>query len=373
MITRTLIQIVPLRSVSPEGVGDYARLIAEQLLSAHDICTVFVTGTILPPKDRLHDAWRTIQVAERSAQAMLNALAEAGGNRGDAILLHLSAYGYQDKGVPLWLLAALERWRQDNPATPLITVFHELYATGPVWRSAFWLGPIQAWIARRLQRISNAGIATTQLYANILKRWRGDRPGSITALPVFSTIGEMPTPPTIRSASLAVFGRAGIFKAIYLDGIDEIEAFVTANHITEIVDIGQRNEAPPATIGCATVRCMGQLPTADLQRELSRVRFGLLDYDADRLAKSTVFAAYCAHGAIPVCLSDNPGVLDGLEPGKNYVKLPAQAHASHFSGVELERLQSCATSWYRPHTLQATVDRIVGTLSPESNPADLHV
>ncbi|MES2058585.1 MAG: hypothetical protein V4564_21790 [Pseudomonadota bacterium] len=355
-MTRTLIQIVPRRGVSPEGVGDYARLIAEQMRRDHGIRTIFISGSPLPPEQRLHDEWETHELGDRNRQALLDILALVAGSDSPPVLLHLSAYGYHDKGVPFWLAAALERWRGANPQTPLITIFHELFATGPIWGSAFWLGALQARIARRAQAISTAGIATTEPYADLLDTWRQGRCGPTIALPVFSTIGDLdaPLPARDRPASLAIFGRAGIFNAVYRDRIDRIEAFVTANRITDIIDIGARAASPPASIGGAAVRCLGQLPAGELCAELAHARFGLLDYDADRLAKSTIFAAYCAHGAIPVCLSDTVGRNDGLRPGENYLNIGGADAINGIDETTLEALQRAAKNWYQPHSLKSS-------------------
>jgi hypothetical protein len=367
-MTITLIQIVPRRSISPEGVGDYARLIAEQLLRDHDIRTVFVSGSPLPPQERLHDEWETHELAERTSVALRTTLDGISGGAPMPILLHLSAYGYQRKGTPLWLATGLERWRRSNAAAPFVTIFHELFATGPIWGSAFWLGPVQAWVARRIQRLSTAGIATTGPYAALLENWLGERRGSTIALPVFSTIGdiEAPIPVMERRATLAIFGRAGIYDAVYRERIAQIEAFVTANKIDEIVDIGHRTEAPPAMIGAAHVRSVGEASAALLRDELGAARFGLLDYDADRLAKSTIFAAYCAHGTIPICLSEAAGQNDGLRPGENYLRLGAADVTPVLDDAALETLQHAAKNWYHPHSLKSSAD-VIGRLLRQSS------
>ncbi|WP_034160225.1 hypothetical protein [Sphingomonas sp. ERG5] len=367
-MTATLIQIVPRRSISPEGVGDYARLVADRLLRDHDIRTVFISGSPLPPLERVHDEWETHELAERSSTVLLDTLNRIAGRAAVPILLHLSAYGYQRKGVPLWLAAALERWRHQNPAPPFVTIFHELFATGPIWGSAFWVGPLQARIAQRIQRLSTAGIATTAPYAALLDRWRGGQHGSAIALPVFSTIGDIenPTPAAERRASLAIFGREGIYDAVYRERVDQIAAFVAANGIDEIIDIGRRTEAPPAMIGTAPVRCVGEASIAVLRKELGAARFGLLDYDADRLAKSTIFAAYCAHGAIPICLSDAAGQNDGLRPGQNYLKLDKSDTGVVADDAALGTLQQAAKNWYQPHSLKSSAN-VIGRLLRQSS------
>lgn len=360
IMTRPLIQIVPLWSAAPEGVGDYARLLAGHLLQHHDRRSIFVSGTPLPPAERRHDDWQSYELAERSAAALRAALALA---PSAPILLHLSAYGYQDRGVPFWLVSALDRWRRDNPDMPLVTIFHELFATGPIWRSSFWLGPLQALIARRLRRISTGGVATTQPYARLVERWPADRRGQIVALPVFSTIGEIEdiVPASVRTRTLAIFARPDAALQLY-GHRSEIARFVADHSIKEILDIGERTAPPPDRIGTAAVRSVGPLSADQIQALLGECLFGLLDYDADRLAKSTVFAAYCATGVIPACRSDRPGIYDGLRPGDTYLKLPADLPAPS-NAQALDALQDNARRWYAAHSLPHStrvIDALLG-------------
>jgi hypothetical protein len=361
-VTRPLIQIVPLWSTAPEGVGDYARLLAGQLLHDHNRRSIFVSGTPLPAAKRRCDDWESRELAERSAAALHAAVTAVGASA--PILLHLSSYGYQNRGVPFWLVAALDRWRRDNANVPLVTIFHELFATGPIWRSSFWLGPLQAHIVRRIRRISTGGIATTEPYARRLETWPTERSGAIVALPVFSTIGEIEVvvPASVRRRTLAVFARPHAARRLYRERRAEIARFVTDHAFHEILDIGERPEPLPDRIGTAAVRSVGALPADQVRALLGEALFGWLDYDADRLAKSTVFAAYCASGVIPVCYSDQPGDNDGLRPGATYLRLPADRCAP-FSAQALDTLQDNARRWYGGHSLPSSTSIIDALLA----------
>lgn len=355
---RPLIQIVPRRSVEPEGVGDYARLIAARLLRDHGWRTIFIAATALPSERRLRDDWQTHELPSRSADALIVALARIAAEYPDVpIIVHLSAYGYHDKGAALWLATALENWRRAHPAVPIVTIFHELFATGPVWRSAFWLGPVQAHIARRIQRISDAGITTTDRYKASLDSWRRQA-GPTHKMPVFSTIGDLDVcaPASQRPATLVIFGRPGIYDDVYRRGLPLVEALIRSQRIERIVDIGARPIAPPPTIGGIQVEQRGEIDTGPLQGLLADARFGLLAYDAGRLAKSTIFAAYLAHGVIPVCLSAEVGDSDGLSPTIHYLKLAGPADVPERIGTAaLDALQQSGRDWYSPHGLEAMV------------------
>src|SRR6202008_598407 len=86
--------------------------------------------------------------------ARLRALA---GARPCVVVLQFSGYGFGRRGLCGWLLDELDQARTAFRGTlRLVTVFHELFAVGPPWRSAFWLAGLQARIAARLARSSDA-------------------------------------------------------------------------------------------------------------------------------------------------------------------------------------------------------------------------
>ena len=81
---------------------------------------------------------------------------------------------------------------------------------------------------------------------------------------------------------------------------------------------------------------------------------GFLNYNPDFLAKSTIFAAYCAHGLLPISAKASSSVIDGIESGKHYWVL----NEDKLKDVKmLEAIANNAISWYRNHDLvnQSTV------------------
>ena len=202
-----LVQIVPIRSTAAEGVGDYATRIAERMLADHGVITRFIACTPLPPERRLHDEWETHELARRHAHDLVAALEATG----DApVLLQLSGYGFHPRALTFWVGRALDRWRRGNPRRRVMTIFHELYATGPIWSSPYWVSGLQIRGVRAIYRRSVAAIATTERNVGLLRGWEPEGP-PLAWMPCFATIGEPsgPTPPASeRPATLAVFGRS---------------------------------------------------------------------------------------------------------------------------------------------------------------------
>jgi hypothetical protein len=125
---------------------------------------------------------------------------------------------------------------------PLVTIFHELYASGRPWQSAFWLSPLQKHIARRILNLSSLAITPTDLYRKRLSRLREDSAIKITAMPVFSNVGEPScvAPPCTRSAAAVVFGLAGVEDRLFGTYRLQTERIISALGIETIFDVGPR-------------------------------------------------------------------------------------------------------------------------------------
>ena len=88
--------------------------------------------------------------------------------------------------------------------------------------------------------------------------------------------------------------------------------------------------------------------------------FGLLAYPVDYVAKSSVFAAYCAHGICPILYSKNYAQADQLKPHVHY--LPGSM--AYGSKSKAACVGQAAFEWYRPHRLAAhvaTLQQLMGS------------
>lgn len=265
------------------------------------------------------------------------------------VVLHFSGYGYGQRGLCFWLLHELQALRRRRQASlHLVIVFHELFATGPPWRSAFWVSGAQAWIARRLARLADVVWTNTAAHADWL---RGAAPKGtpLHARPVFSNVGEpQHTPPLAERAPRAVvFGSAPTRQRSF-DALQGQAAALRALGIEEIVEAGsgEASHYPPG-IAC---RHAGRLEPAALGALLMSSRFGLVDYAAHGLAKSGVFAAYAAHGCIVVNSSRLTANGDGLRPGVDYLVL-AQATTGPATPVGQD-MADRLHGWYQGHRLE---------------------
>jgi hypothetical protein len=105
----------------------------------------------------------------------------------DQVILHYVNYGYQARGIPFALVPTVRQLRHDCRGR-FLTIFHELYASGPPWKSSFWLQPLQKRIAKTLAQLSSVCLVSSESMFRQLGRLTAS--GEAIVNPVLSNFGE---------------------------------------------------------------------------------------------------------------------------------------------------------------------------------------
>jgi hypothetical protein len=335
-----LIQILPQLKPGRCGVSDHAILLARELKSAFGIDTAFV---VLNSEERADLPYPMIHC--RPAQLLEACLACSAG-RVASLLVHVSGYGYSPDGAPIALAEALDQVKADG-RFGIAAYFHELFATGAPWKAAFWHTRRQQQAVRRIVGLCDLVVTNTGRYARWLEAHTIRQSGvPVQMIPVFSTVGEAsaPSPVNRREASMAIFGLPASRKRSYSDLAAHTE-ILTGLGIEKILDIGMESDVP-AQLNGIPISCKGRLDETQLAEELSHARCGFLSYPADYLTKSSIFAAYCAQGTVPVIARSFTGEADGLRDG---VHLLSTRMAKTVQVSELDRYSTAAWQWYSMH------------------------
>jgi hypothetical protein len=263
----------------------------------------------------------------------------------DCIYLQYSGYGYANRGAPLWLLKQLQSNR--SQIKTLGICFHELYAFGPLWGSAFWLSPVQRHIARGLVELADFWITNREESAKWLRRFAGKKPHAV--LPVFSNIGEIPLYSSLRAPKVVVFGGVPLRLKTYQTGGDQLFAWLRRQGL-ELHDIGPTRDDPDISNRLSTegVIIHGRLPETEISQLFTDAMFGVLAYPIEYVAKSGVFASYCAHGVCPILIAKDYRASDGLIQNKQYLSgIPNNFCAPNYAAD----ISEAAWNWYQPHKL----------------------
>lgn len=345
--------IVPRLPPAIDGVGDFALNLARQWRQDFQIEVRFIVcdpNWDGPPNV---EGFSVDQLKAHTTSDLLSRLPDS--DQSPAIVnLQFSGYGYAKWACPTWLVNGLEQWKNQTANAQLVTMFHELYnSLGAPWQHNFWTYPFQKKIAIRLACLSDACLTSTEKYSKQLRTLsRGKHPGVVT-LPVLSNVGEPDNilPLIEREKNLVIFGQGGTRLRAYRESLPVLAQVCETLAIQRILDVGPLVELPVSCVNSIPIIPMGQRSAPEISAILSSAIAGFINYDLTRLAKSGIFAAYCAHGMLPVTYDWHTSSIDGITAGKQYWT----PNLDDFTPNSLDKLQWVANhayTWYQTHNLK---------------------
>lgn len=340
-----LVQIVPSLPPRIDGIRDYAGRLAERLAALGMRSVLAAPAAAATTAERATGFVAQQPIPQRDGRALERTLAEL---NIEIVLLHASGYGYADRGAPFWLVEGLRGWKSGRPRRRLVVMFHELWASGPVWRSSFWMSGAQKVVVRRLVDLADAFLTNTALHASRLRHLAAGR-APVAVLPVISNLGEPARHQAFqqRAPWAVTFGQGGHRQRVY-DRLDRFLPLLRELDIERIVDIGPPIRPDLAARVPIDISCRGFLPSGEASDLLAQSRVGLLCYPLDYAAKSGIFAAYAAHGVLPVIDGPPGGTEDGLRHAGNLIHLPTGLP----DPAAAPRCAAAAWAWYRAHDLE---------------------
>ncbi len=348
---RPVLQVLPKVPPAVCGVGDYAWGIAQRLEAEQGIQSSFLcagttwkepVGEVEFPVHRLPDL---------STRSLVDFVVSRKGEF-SAVILHLSCYGFQKRGVPLWLAAAWKQLSQIQDRPRLLTMFHELAASGPVTSSAFWLRPLQQWVIRRIALASDGLRTNREGYASWLRSIPGMNGREIVAMPVFSNFGEPKTLPawTEREPAMFMFGW-GIYTGESLaDTISRAADHCRRLGLSRLHVLGERQLRDVETPG-VELHGHGFMAAANISRLLLSCRVGYSAYNPEFFGKSTLMAAFASHGLGVICQGQRPLLEDGLQDGIHLLNETTLESTTDVSKLSWETLAGTLKGWYDKHSL----------------------
>ena len=297
---KRILQIVPHVPGTLDGVGDHALRLAEALFDEDDMRTTFLVAASTSVQEK--DGFEILSgFSNESFESVAPSMHH--------VILHYSNYGLGHRGMPFELRRFAQRLRRSLPGK-WITMFHELYASGPPWRSAFWTRPFQVKIARDLMDLSDACFVSNRVIGDEIRRYDSGKP--VHQVAIMSNLGE---PHLTEFASRspgcwAVCGGTKLLQRSLRTFLERKHAIPEAFRPERLYAIGGRRDARIEDL----LRENTEMPvsyhpevSAEAASEiLEQCRFGWLDYYGagkvwpGLIFKSATVGAYCAHGVIPV-------------------------------------------------------------------------
>jgi hypothetical protein len=356
-----VLQIVPHLPGTFDGVGDYALNLARGLSVDHGINTTFLVSG--KTSATFKDGYRIISGLNGNACAEL-------AREHEHVILHYVNYGYQARGVPFLLRAFVKQLRPQLRGR-WVTTFHELYASGPPWTSAFWLRPFQIRIAYDMIDASTSCVVSNAPIEKAIKAH--DAGKRIHFVPVMSNFGE-PALTDFRPASSTRWaicgGTALVARSLQL--FERLCSKIPEEFAPLHLDVvGGREDVAIVTVLDRLKRTHPALKVhryaevgIDLASEVLRQScFGFIDYFGGgkvwpgMLLKSTAFAAFCAHGVIPVLShQEEPIAVGGHALPEAYFLTSGTMNFPALAQVPEIRRQ--VYDWYHAHAASQRAARV---------------
>jgi len=355
MADAVVLQIIPQISDEPDGVTDYALNLAKALLANHRLRTRFATG-------------KRSEFSEKDGFE-ITALTDAQTLHARSLILHYVNYGYQNRGLPFSLVTALRRLRQ-RCCGRILVIFHELFASGPPWKSEFWLEPLQKKLARDVVQLADARLVSSESMREILNHIAPGLDAIVHPIP--SAFGE----PIIDVDQLRardnhrwlICGGTQVIERSLRSFLQIIDAIPNVLAPAEVLVVGG-TENPNVR---RMLKSLGHVrseyhPAVSAERAsqiLSTCTFGWLDYFADRkakpdlLLKSSSFANMCANAVVcvmpqasgPISLNGEP--LPGpFTIARDGVRLP--------SASDRHVVAHAIYDWYHRHASIASLAQVI--------------
>jgi hypothetical protein len=346
---KTVLQIVPRTPGSFDGVGDYALTVARKLRLLFGCETIFAARDCTRATNADGFKVRPFQ-SEGTGQLS--------GAEFDHVILHYVNYGYQARGIPFGLVPIVRDLRH-NCRGGFLTIFHELYASGPPWKSAFWLQPLQKRIARTIAQLSGVCLVSSEAMRRDLGRLASN--AETIVHPVVSNFGEPDLSPN-------QFVQRDPHRWAICGGTALIERSLRSfrkimNRIPE--EIAPRQLTVFGGNDDSTVRSLlfqlgiqtdyrPHVASADASSILAASSFLWLDYfdrpdvPLEFVLKSTAFAAACAHGVVPIFPHRSSGIGIGADrlPGPFFI----EADSLELPAVnDQAKIAEQFYSWYQRH------------------------
>lgn len=223
-------------------------------------------------------------------------------NFGTPILLEFTPLAYSRLGLSWPLLLQVLRWRLNG--CRVITYFHELpFSNGRQWKRKL-AAMLQRCYCVLLAAASSSSVQNQETGSRWLKVLCGAH--RLSFLPTCSNMGESQDAPNPenRPLQVVVFGSPGKRRHAHALVASQggYRRLFGAN--VSVIDIGELMRLPDKI--AAEVSALGPLPVEEIQNHLLSSRFGFFYSEPDQFSKSGVFAAYCAHGVVPIITHDTP-------------------------------------------------------------------
>jgi hypothetical protein len=330
---KNIIQICPTYPPNISGVGDYTKLLANFLKKKNINSKILVS-------DYLNNKNVKQILFGKKNKNLISLLEKINSN---VVILHAAFYGYASRGLCFDLIKSLEKWKQNDKNRKLITIFHEIYATGPIYRMSFWTSLPQKYLAKKLLKLSNVALATSKQNNITLSSF--DKKKIIIYSNVFSNIGELKKNKKFhaRKNIAIIFGNTYQKQILYKDILvnkNQYEVILKKMSIKKIIDVGPKIEISKQ-IKFIDIFRVGVKSKKYISLLLRNSKAGLVFYPVNQMTKSGIIAAYASHGLVIINLcKEKIFKTNEFIPGVHYISKIKENNFSNLQKIANETFRN---------------------------------
>lgn len=360
-MTTRILQIVPRMFPDVDGVGDYALKLARGLCDRNQIHSDFLVFRPSPQLQPQVDGFEVHRLDHHTVQGLVDQVPE----NISTIFIQYSNYPYLLGKIdaPMWLVHGLMLLKQRGKR--IVVMFHELPTLR--YRQIRCPNLLQRRVSRGLAAVADEVVTNNTAFQRTLTQWTQS---PVHCVPNFSTIGEPSTvtPLWARTRSLVVFGSSDRTR-VYRNNTETLNHICQTLGIDTLYDVGRPVNWEHQALAAKVVKT-GFLSAPEVSALMAQSLAGVFDYRRfpQNLAKSTVYAAYCAHGLLPICNGHGLKPQDDIVANHHYLvtsKLKQFTQAS-----SLQSIADNAHGHYLTRTLTQCTSKFADVINPvESNQA----
>lgn len=221
-------------------------------------------------------------------------------NLGDNVIFQMSHYGYQEKGMPLWIINELKKIK--NKSSSFGIFFHELFINEKIWNYRFVISLIQKYINIKILKYSDYWITSNISYFKWLEKYSVSSNKYIC--PVHSNINYKKLNIKKKKNYAVIFGTEGSRSIIYNKYFNNIKEWTIKNNII-LFDVGPKMknfDLKALCNGSFKIKIMGKLSIKKVANLFSKVSYGIFITQNELIDKSGVMAAYSLYKICPINL-----------------------------------------------------------------------
>lgn len=223
-------------------------------------------------------------------------------NPGDNVIFQMSHYGYQKKGMPLWIINELKNVK--NKSSSFGIFFHELFISANILDPRFVIKIIQKYINIKLLQSCDYWITSNSYYAKWLKKHSLNSKSYVC--PVHSNINHKILKVKKNKKFAVIFGTAGSRIIIYKKYFNELKSWILENNII-LFDVGPEIQNFDLKELCKKhfkIKITGRLSSKKVANLFSKTSYGIFITPDVIIDKSGVMAAYSSYKICPINLFD---------------------------------------------------------------------